>query len=162
MIDDQAPTIEPDTPTPITDSPPTHPRQPSSTGPVNGHEIIAEWDSVAEGAERIIAAQTLPIEIVSDVLSHEADIRGALSAGRPPKAAWMAALNLGHSRLTERLGHLGELTIIDGEDCITVGSGKPATIVEIDHRAQRPSPKWFVCFWMRTRRPVFRSVSRIP
>ena len=64
MIDDQAPTIEPDTPTPITDSPPTHPRQPSSTGPVNGHEIIAEWDSVAEGAERIIAAQTLPIEIV--------------------------------------------------------------------------------------------------
>jgi hypothetical protein len=37
MIDDQAPTIEPDTPTPITDSPPTHPRQPSSTEPVNGH-----------------------------------------------------------------------------------------------------------------------------
>ena len=95
-------------------------------------EVLAEWESVAEGVERIIAAQTLPIELVSDVLSHEADIRGALGAGRPPKAAWMAARNLGRPRLTKRLGHLGELRIIDGEDCITVGSGKPATIVEVD------------------------------
>ncbi|MGH3574306.1 MAG: hypothetical protein ACRDUW_21190, partial [Pseudonocardiaceae bacterium] len=41
MIDDQAPTIEPDTPTPITDNPPTstHLQQPSSTGPVNGHLV---------------------------------------------------------------------------------------------------------------------------
>lgn len=87
---------------------------------------------MAEDVEKIIAAQTLPIELVNDVLSHEADIRGALGAGRPPKTAWMAALNLGRPRLTKRLGHLSELRIIDGEDCITVGSGKPATIVEVD------------------------------
>ncbi|MGH3798326.1 MAG: NUDIX domain-containing protein [Pseudonocardiaceae bacterium] len=39
MIDDQASKTEPDTPTPITDSPPrsTSWRRPSSIGPVNGH-----------------------------------------------------------------------------------------------------------------------------
>ncbi len=39
MIDDQTPENEPDTPTPLTNSPPrsTNWRRPSSTGPVNGH-----------------------------------------------------------------------------------------------------------------------------
>ncbi|MGH6840288.1 MAG: hypothetical protein ACREDT_16175, partial [Methylocella sp.] len=48
MIDDQAPTIEPDTPTPITDNPPTstHLQQPSSTGPVNGHKHGATADRI--------------------------------------------------------------------------------------------------------------------
>jgi hypothetical protein len=44
----------------------------------------------------------------------------------------MAALSLGRPRLTARLGHLGKLTIIDGEDWLTVGSGEPVTIVEVD------------------------------
>jgi hypothetical protein len=37
MIDNQAPTIEPDTPKPSTSPTSTHLRQPSSTGSVNGH-----------------------------------------------------------------------------------------------------------------------------
>lgn len=95
-------------------------------------EVLAEWDSVADSIEKIIAAHNLPIELVNDVLSHEADLRGALGTGRPPRAAWMAALSLGRPRLTATLGHLGKLTIIDGEDCLAVGSGEPLTIVEVD------------------------------
>jgi putative transposase len=57
MIDDQTPEIEPDTPTPITNSPPrsTHGRRPSSTGPVNGH---VSFDVVL--ADASIAAVKIP------------------------------------------------------------------------------------------------------
>jgi uncharacterized protein (TIGR03083 family) len=117
-------------------------------------EILAEWDSAAEAIERIVATQALPIGLVNDVLSHEADIRGALDAGRPPDQAWSAALELARYRLLENLDHLGELTVINGEHHFTVGSGEPTTAVEVDlyefwraalgrrSRAQMAAWKW--------------------
>ncbi|MDQ4094519.1 MAG: hypothetical protein M3143_14360 [Actinomycetota bacterium] len=72
----------------------------------------------------------------------------------PPEAAWTAALGLARPYLTERLGHLGELTIITGERHFTVGSGEPTTTVEVDlyefwrsvlgrrSRAQMAAWKW--------------------
>jgi hypothetical protein len=47
MIDDQRPHNEPDTPSPITNTPPssTRWRRPSSTGPVNGHRTSARSSS---------------------------------------------------------------------------------------------------------------------
>ncbi|MGH3781984.1 MAG: maleylpyruvate isomerase family mycothiol-dependent enzyme [Pseudonocardiaceae bacterium] len=95
-------------------------------------EILAEWDGAAEPLEPFIAAHPLAIAWVNDVLTHEADIRGALGAGRPPEAAWTAALELARPVLVGRLGHLGELTILAGEHRFTVGSGEPATTVEVD------------------------------
>jgi uncharacterized protein (TIGR03083 family) len=95
-------------------------------------KVLAEWDNAAEAIERIVATQALPIGLVNDVLSHEADIRGALDAGRPPNQAWAEALELARYRLQENLDHLGELTVIDGEHHFTVGSGEPTTTVEVD------------------------------
>ena len=117
-------------------------------------EVLAEWDGAAEAIERMIAAPALPIALINDVLTPEADIRGALGAGRPPEAAWIATLELGRPRLIERLDHLGELTILTGEHHFTVGSGEPATTVEVDlyefwrsvlgrrSRAQMAAWKW--------------------
>lgn len=117
-------------------------------------EVLAEWDGAAESIEPIIAAHALSIAWVNDVLTHEADIRGALGAGRPPDAAWTAALELGRPVLHERLEHLGTLTILAGEHRLTVGSGEPATTVEVElyefwrsvlgrrSRAQMAAWKW--------------------
>jgi uncharacterized protein (TIGR03083 family) len=117
-------------------------------------DVLGEWDGAAEAIARIIAAQARPIALVNDVLTHEADIRGALGAGRPPDAAWTAALNLGRPRLSERLGHLGTLAVLTGEHCFTVGSGEPTTTIEVDlyefwrsvlgrrSRAQMAAWKW--------------------
>ena len=124
-------------------------------------EILAEWDVAAEPAERIIAvaAPQMLVAWVNDVLTHEADIRGALRAGRPPDTAWTAALELAWPLFRERLSHLGELTILAGDQRLTTGSGemdstKPATMVEVDiyefwrsmlgrrSRAQMAAWKW--------------------
>jgi uncharacterized protein (TIGR03083 family) len=95
-------------------------------------EILAEWDGAAKLVEPAIAAHPLAIAWVNDVLIHEADIRGALGAGRPPEPAWTAALELVRPVLLRRLGHLGELRILTGEDRFIVGSGEPVTTVEVD------------------------------
>jgi uncharacterized protein (TIGR03083 family) len=96
-------------------------------------EILAEWYGAAKLIEPLIAAHPLAIAWVNDVLTHEADIRGALGAGRPPEPAWTAALELGRPVLLRRLGRLGELRILAGEHRFIVGSGEPVTTVEVDH-----------------------------
>ncbi|MGH3787903.1 MAG: hypothetical protein ACRDRG_15430 [Pseudonocardiaceae bacterium] len=115
-------------------------------------EILAEWEGAAKQIEPAIAAH--PLEWVNDVLTHEADIRGAVGAGRPPEPAWTAAWELLRPLLLEKLGPLGGLTILDGEHRITLCSGDPATTVEADiyefwrsllgrrSRAQMASWKW--------------------
>src|SRR2546423_15410956 len=70
--------------------------------------------------------------LVHDVLTHEADIRGALGARRPPEAAWSACLKMAPTVLSRRLGHLGRLTILAGDHRFTAGDGDPATTLEVD------------------------------
>jgi uncharacterized protein (TIGR03083 family) len=112
-------------------------------------EILTEWDSAAKQIEPLIAAHPLAIAWVNDVLAHEADIRGAVGAGRPPEPAWTAALELARPLFARRPGHMGELTILDGEHHFTVGSGDPATTVEVTptssggpRSAGAAGPKW--------------------
>ncbi|MGH4023849.1 MAG: maleylpyruvate isomerase family mycothiol-dependent enzyme [Pseudonocardiaceae bacterium] len=104
-------------------------------------EVIAEWDEAcgqlagwgsSEGPiEQALAARRLPSAMVHDVLTHEADIRGALEAGRPPDSAWGASLAL-MLRHPERLGTVGRLTVRTGPHEFTVGSGEPAATLEVD------------------------------
>lgn len=96
-------------------------------------DVLKEWDSAAEPVERIIAATTprMLVAWVNDILTHEADIRGALQAGRPPDPAWCGALDLSWPFLPKRLGHLRELTIRTEDRCVTVGSGEPRTTLEV-------------------------------
>lgn len=117
-------------------------------------DILAEWDSDAKQIEPLIATHPLAIAWVNDVLTHEADIRGAVGAGRPPESAWTTAVEMARPLLVTRLGHLGELTILDGEHRLAVGSGDPATTIEVDtyefwravlgrrSRAQMAAWKW--------------------
>ncbi len=95
-------------------------------------EILQEWDAAAKPLEPVIAAHPLAVAWINDVLTHEADIRGALGAGRPPESAWTAALELARPGIVARLRHLGKLTILAGEHRFIVGSGESATTVEAD------------------------------
>ncbi|HEX2297381.1 MAG TPA: maleylpyruvate isomerase family mycothiol-dependent enzyme [Pseudonocardiaceae bacterium] len=104
-------------------------------------EVIAEWDeacgeladwgSSAGPVEQAVPARRLPAAMVHDVLTHEADIRGALGAGRPPDAAWEASLSI-MLRHPERLKHLPHLTVRAGAHEFTVGSGEPAATLAVD------------------------------
>jgi uncharacterized protein (TIGR03083 family) len=95
-------------------------------------EVLTEWDIAAGPIERKLAAGKLTLALVQDVLVHEADIRGALGAGRLPEEAWTSSLELGIGRAAERMGHLGELRIFAGKHHFIVGSGEPVTTVEVD------------------------------
>lgn len=94
-------------------------------------EVIAEWECAGELAEQAVATRAVSLAMVHDVLHHEADIRGALHAGRPPVPAWTASLMvmLGH---LDHLAHSGTLTICADEHCVTVGSGAPVTTLTVD------------------------------
>jgi uncharacterized protein (TIGR03083 family) len=118
-------------------------------------EVLGEWDIAAGRIEQALAAQRMSPLLVHDVLTHEADIRGALGAGRPPETAWSVCLKMASSTvLSDRLGHLGRLTIIAGDHRFTAGTGEPATTLDVDpyelwrsllgrrSRAQMAAWKW--------------------
>lgn len=90
-------------------------------------EVLAEWERASEPIEQALAAETMPVTLMHDVLTHEADIRGALNAGRPPASAWTTSLDLARDRKWP-----GELTIVAGEYRRTMGSGTPVATVEAD------------------------------
>lgn len=94
-------------------------------------EVITEWDRVGDAVEQAITTQVMPLAAVHDVLTHEADIRGALTAGRPPRAAWTASLDT----MAQHMHHLdqcGTLIVHTGERPYRVGSGTPETTLEVD------------------------------
>jgi len=95
-------------------------------------EVLGEWDSATGSIEQALAAQQMSPLLVHDVLTHEADIRGALGAGRPPEAAWNACLQMAPTVLSRRLSHSGRLTILAGDHRFTAGDGEPATTLEVD------------------------------
>ena len=94
-------------------------------------DVLAEWDRAGAGVERAITAGVVPLVAVHDVLTHEADIRGALSAGRPPRAAWTASLDT-MARHMQHLDRCGTLIVNPGESPYRVGSGPPETTLEVD------------------------------
>lgn len=94
-------------------------------------ELLAGWECAGGPVGQAITARRMPLAMVHDVLTHEADIRGALGEGRPPTAAWSASLADMISR-PERLGHCGTLTVQAGPHRFTAGSGAPGTTLEVD------------------------------
>lgn len=92
---------------------------------------LAGWTSTSEPVAEAVSARRMPHPMLHDVLTHEADIRGALGAGRPPAAAWNASLAI-MLRQPERLGRCGTLTVRAGAHRFTVGSGEPCTTLDVD------------------------------
>lgn len=94
-------------------------------------EVLAEWDGAADLVEQALTARRMPLAIVHDVITHEADLRGALAAGRPPEEAWTASLR-GMTPNLDRLGGQGTLTVRLGERELTTGSGGPVVTLDAD------------------------------
>lgn len=46
--------------------------------------VVAEWAEVGEGVRAALTARKMPLQIVHDVLTHEADLREAFGLGRLP------------------------------------------------------------------------------
>lgn len=92
---------------------------------------LAGWTSTSGSVAEAVAARRMPYPMVHDVLTHEADIRGALGAGRPPAAAWDASLAI-MLRRPDRLAGYGTLTVRAGTHRFTVGSGDPHTTLVVD------------------------------
>jgi uncharacterized protein (TIGR03083 family) len=93
--------------------------------------VLAEWEGAAAAVEQALGARRMPLAIVHDVITHEADIRGALGSGRPPAAAWTASLD-GLAHHLDRLGGHGTITVHAGEREFTAGSGDPVTTLDVD------------------------------
>jgi uncharacterized protein (TIGR03083 family) len=55
-------------------------------------DLIAEWAQVGPEVRDLIARRRLPLRVVHDVLTHEADLREAFGLGRPPADAVDALL----------------------------------------------------------------------
>jgi uncharacterized protein (TIGR03083 family) len=43
-------------------------------------QLLAEWEGVAAGADAAIRAGAVPVPVTYDILTHESDLRGAVSA----------------------------------------------------------------------------------
>lgn len=122
-------------------------------------DVLAEWEAAGARVEQGLRERALPLPIVHDVITHEADLRGALGAGRPPASAWSASLGA-------LVRHLGELSVPGtlvirtrpeeaspgqagagqaGADELTAGSGEPVTILDVD-----PYELWRAWFGRRS------------
>jgi uncharacterized protein (TIGR03083 family) len=55
-------------------------------------DLVAEWAQDGPGVRDLIAQRRLPLQVVHDVLTHEADLREAFGLGRLPAAVVDAVL----------------------------------------------------------------------
>lgn len=93
-------------------------------------QILDEWDSHAAQVEKKIRnGEHRPV--FHGMLVHEADLRGALGLGRPPRQAWLAALDFAAGTLDERVLGRGRLVIHTDEENLELGSGEPVTTLEV-------------------------------
>lgn len=111
-------------------------------------DVLAEWDQAGARVEAAVAARKMPLNIVHDVVVHEADVRGALGAGRPPDAAWTASLDHVSRGLDGLLGRGGPITIDAGDRRFTAGGegeAEPTTV------SLEPYEFWRALFGRRSR-----------
>lgn len=107
-------------------------------------DVLAEWSTASRDVEQAFAARRMSSAMLHDLLTHEADLRGALGAGRPPAAAWTVSL-LALGKL-DWLDVPGSLTVLAGEHRFGSGAGEPAVTLEVD-----PYEFWRALFGRRSR-----------
>lgn len=92
-------------------------------------ELTREWHEHSDGAEAKLRAGQGAF-LMHDVLCHEADLRGALRLGRPPRDAWGASLNVLMAEFDRRTD-AGRLVIHTEDMDFEAGSGEPVTTLEV-------------------------------
>lgn len=94
-------------------------------------DVLADWDELGPRLEAALAARRVPPQPVHDAVVHEADLRAALGAGRPPDEAWRPLLRHAE-RGFGRWSAGGALVLeVDGR-AVTIGSGEPVATAPVD------------------------------
>jgi uncharacterized protein (TIGR03083 family) len=95
---------------------------------------LAEWERLSPSIERSLAGSPSGRRamIAHDVTHHEADILGALRAGRPPEQVWRMMLEDAGKGLARRYALPGEFIIDVGDREWRFGEGEPVTSVLVD------------------------------
>jgi uncharacterized protein (TIGR03083 family) len=86
-------------------------------------QIVADWEQHGSAVERIPLDGPAWLPVLHDVLTHEADIRAALGAPRPPADAIAAAWPLVEQRLPQRLAPLGTVSMTFDTEELLIGDG---------------------------------------
>lgn len=92
-------------------------------------ELIREWEQHAAAVEGALHTGE-GLVMMHDALCHEADLRGALRLGRPPREAWLASL----TELLKDFDHrndAGRLVVHTDEETYEAGPGEPVTTLEV-------------------------------
>lgn len=93
-------------------------------------ELVEEWQRVGATVEERMR-QGGWLVLVHDVLCHEADLRGALGLGRPPRQSWLPSLEVLVEQAEQRVGGQRRLVIHTDERQYEIGSGEPVTTLEV-------------------------------
>lgn len=93
-------------------------------------QLIAEWESRVPALVQLPLTSRSWFPMLHDVLSHEADIRGAIGAPRIAPDILAAAWPLLAPAVERRLSALGTVRLELDEQPTLIGSGTPDLIVE--------------------------------
>jgi uncharacterized protein (TIGR03083 family) len=91
-------------------------------------DVVSEWADVAPGVVEALAARRIPLPIVHDVLTHEADLREAFGLGRLPGPVVDAALKVLVKPIVQGAAREGALVVRAGEREWAAGEGEPTTL----------------------------------
>ncbi|TCN33448.1 uncharacterized protein (TIGR03083 family) [Kribbella orskensis] len=155
------------------------PRPPWTAVQVNARQdlpvdaILEEWAETGPTLEKLIRSGSTTHPLVChpyvDAGTHEADLRGAIGTGRPPREIWLAALDwmLPDPRPSDEAP--GTLSIITPDGTYQLGSGEPSAEVHTEtyelFRAifGRRSPSQIESWqWPADARSWSAAVSRLP
>jgi uncharacterized protein (TIGR03083 family) len=93
-------------------------------------DLVAEWESRVPAIQEIPLTSRSWFPMLHDVLSHEADIRGAIGAPRIAPDIVAAAWPLLAPALERQLAPLGTVQLELDEQPSLIGSGDPDLVVE--------------------------------
>lgn len=93
--------------------------------------VLDEWEAASGAVEQVLRGQQPPLPLLHDLITHEADLRGALGTGRPPEQAWQASLALLLRGLRRIAEGRGTLQVRCPEGTGQAGAGEPWTTATV-------------------------------
>lgn len=94
--------------------------------------VLDEWAAAGPAVDAAIAARQLPLRLVFDLLTHEADVHEALGLGRPDPTGWGAVAPALATRRTKTFAGPGTLVLHVAGETYSGGDGDPVTELRVD------------------------------
>lgn len=95
-------------------------------------EVLAEWGELGPSIEIALADEELPLAVVFDVLTHEADLHEGLRLGRPSPSGWEHCVGVMARQVAKRTEGPGTLVLHVAGDSYRAGDGDPVTELRAD------------------------------